>query len=438
MARPFRRGEAAGKFFKKISGCRKPFAHIRRLIYIRFNLLLFMSAKLLTATLAIGGSLGLSAQGAADLSAFLATQNDYAANASFEVLLPQAEDPVVYDIVLNSNAAPGDSLSVCDYVISWTTQTPSGPMSGFSAYYNSNHYRYRNNRLQEYHATASILPFLPQGPGSESRGVQNTAQFVDLLPQSLGARLHEIATDSSYVYAFHPDTLVSGKKAIVVDGAKRGNGYDVSLFSYVFDKESRLPLYTEIISSPGSISEQTINVTYNPESTFRIKSINEEALMDMWPDVFEKFRESTFKAENLVGAPLPAFSSQILGGTERMSHHSGQQLDHPAIFVFLDPDVTTSQATVDAIREAASCAPLDVDIIWVFSGNDSNAASSLTGNTRHGETTLMSARSLVRDCGVTLYPTVIIADRKAIVKDVTPGFNNDMPTVVLQKVMLIE
>lgn len=397
-----------------------------------------MSAKFLTAALAIGGSLSLSAQGAADLSTFLSNLDDYAADASFEVLLPQAEDPVVYDIVLNSITAPGDSLSTCDYIISWKTQSPSGIMSGFSAYYDGNHYRYRNNRLQEYHASASLLPFMPQGPGSQNRGVHSTAQFVDLLPQSLGARIKEITVDSSYIYSFHPDTIISGQKAIVIDGAKRGNGYDVALFSYVFDKETLLPLSSEIISSPGSISEQTINVTYSPDATFKIKTVNEDALMEMWPDIFEKFRESTFKAENLVGTPIPPFSCQILGDSGRMSHHSDQRLEHPAVFVFLNPEVTTSQATVSAIRDAVDSAPLDIDIIWVLSGNDSDAAASLTGDNRQGETTLISARGFVRDCGVTLYPTIIIADRNAIVKDVTPGFNKDMSTVVLQKVMLLE
>lgn len=398
---------------------------------------LFMRTKLLIASLAIGGSLSVSAQGAADLSAFLAGLHEYAADASFEVLLPQAEDPVVYDIVLNSKATPADTLSPFEYVISWKTQSPSGSTAGFSAYYDGNHYRFRNNRLLEYHASANVLPFEPQGPGSYKRGVQSTAQFVDLLPQSLGQRIEEIITDSSYIYVFHPDTIVSGQKSIVIDGAKRGNGYDVALFSYVFDKATCLPASSEIISSPGSISEQTINVTYSKDASFTLSPISEESLIEAWPDVFEKFRESTFKAENLVGASLPTFSSQILGSSERMTHHHDQPLSRPAILVFLDPEVTSTQATINDIREAVETVPLDIDVIWVFPGNDSNAVSSLIGNQRTGETTLLSARGLVRDCGITLYPTVIIADRNATVKDVAPGYNKELSTVVLQKIMLL-
>ncbi len=396
-----------------------------------------MSAKFLIATLAIGGSLSVSAQGAADLSAILAGLQSYAADAYFEVLLPQASEPVEYDIVLNSKASPTDSLSPCEYVISWKTQSPSGEMSGFSAYYDGNHYRFRNNRLQEYHADASVLPFLPQGPGSSKMGVQSTAQFVDLLPQTLSRRIDEIITDPSYIYTFHPDTIYAKRKAIVIDGAKRGNGYDVSLFSYVFDKDTCLPIYAEIISSPGSISEQTINVTYTPDASYEVADISENALIEMWPDVFEKFRESTFKAENLVGSPLPAFSNQIYGSTERMNHHSDQQLGNPAVFVFIDPDVSTAEATVNAVRDAVAAAPLNIDIIWVFPGNGSDTISSLIGGSRPGESALVSARSLIRDCGITLYPTIIMADSDAKVKDVTPGYNNDMSTIVLQKVMLL-
>ena len=106
--------------------------------------------------------------------------------------------------------------------------------------------------------------------------------------------------------------------------------------------------------------------------------------------------------------------------------------------MFLDPDVTTATATIDAVRDAIATAPRNIDIVWVFSGNDSDTATSLIGGLRQGETTLMSARSLVRDCGITLYPTLIIADSNAKIKDVTPGYNNDMSTVVLQKVMLLD
>ena len=86
---------------------------------------------------------------------------------------------------------------------------------------------------------------MPLGAEYRSKsGVQSTAQFADLIPQFIGRRVAEMISDSSYIFAVHPDTLVSGKSRLVIDGAKRGNGYDVMRFSYIFDKETLHPVQT--------------------------------------------------------------------------------------------------------------------------------------------------------------------------------------------------
>lgn len=395
------------------------------------------ATKIILASLAIGGSLSTSAQGAADLAGKLAKLSAYSSDATFEVLLPSAEDPIVYEINLQSEApASTDSLAPCNYLIRWETNSSAGPVAGFSAYFDGNHYRYRNNRLQEYHSDANIDTFLPQGPGSKRLGVQSTAQFADLIPQFLAGRILDIINDDSYIYTFTPDTLVNKHRSSVIEGVKRGDGYDVMRFCYVFDYDTSLPVSTEIESGLGSISEQIMNVNYHP-STLSPIAITEEGLMENWPEVFEKYRQSTFKAENLVNTPLPTFACQTLYSDERHAHHTGESLGAATLVVFLDPEVATLSDTMKGIREAVDMAPMEIAVIWAFNDNRSDDIAHAVGKMRDNEKTIISAGSLIRNCGITLYPTTLIVNRDGIVKDVLPGYNKDLSMIVLQKAALL-
>lgn len=400
-----------------------------------------MRAKIIAfSAMALVCEPGVMAQDAFALANELMSVPEYIADATFEVLLPSASEPVVYDVTLQS-ATPEhpDSLSVCDYLIRWSARTSAEPVEGFSAYFSGNHFRYRNHRLQEYHADANVSPFMPYGPGSQyTNGVHTTAQFADMLPQNIGMTISRIISDSSYVYSFHPDTLISGKKAVVIDGVKRGNGYDLMNFSYVFDKDTHLPVLSEFENSPGSISEQVVTITYSPQSEADRVEISEEGLMDTWPDVFERFRESTFKSENLVNTPLPNFSCQTLDSPERFTHNLNERLQKPLIIVMLDPEVSTTRQTIEDIRKAVDMAPMDIQVLWAFNSNRSDDIHEALGQLRSGEQALVSANSLMRNCGITLFPTTLLVDRSSKIKDVVPGFNNETGLIVLQKAMLID
>lgn len=95
--------------------------------------------------------LGISAQGIADIVSKLESTGCYESQARFSVTLPQSENDVVYTISLASAPAPADPLAPCDYLTDWSLETPTGTVNGFSAYFNGHHYRYHNERLQEYH-----------------------------------------------------------------------------------------------------------------------------------------------------------------------------------------------------------------------------------------------------------------------------------------------
>lgn len=375
----------------------------------------------------------VNSQGARQLGECLANMGQYLGDASFEVLLPSAADPVTYDITLQSKLAENDSLAPCDYLIRWTSELPTGAISGFSAYYAGNHYRFRNNKLQEYHIEENESSFLPMGKGSEKMGVQYTAQFAEFIPQFIGNKLIEISEDAAYQYSFHPDTLVSGAKRIVVEGVKRNQGYDVQRFKYVFDKETKLPVCIDLEYSPGSISEQFVTVNYYDESQHGPIEITEDGLITEWPEIFEKYRESTFRVENLVGDYLPAFSSQMLGSQERFTHHLREQLGTTTIIAVIDPEVSSAPATVEAVRNAVDALPMRVSVIWALKTNREEAALGLLKNIREDEKALMSANGLIRNAGITLFPTLLIVSNEGIVEDVVTGFNNQLEEIVILK-----
>ena len=114
----------------------------------------------------------------------LAAGGDRSANVRYEVLLPSAADPVAYDIELHYITAPNATLSPCDYLIDWTLPRGEKTSRGFNAYFDGNHFRYRDTKLQEYHSADDSMPFLT-GRG----GVQRQAQFADLLPPLMAEQL---------------------------------------------------------------------------------------------------------------------------------------------------------------------------------------------------------------------------------------------------------
>lgn len=395
-----------------------------------------MRAKLSQLVLIfVASPLSVMAQGAGQLGQSLLNIGEYMGSAKFEALLPSAADPVVYDVQLQSTAS-ADTLAPCSYSITWATESPSGPLTGFSAYFDGHHYRFRNNKLQEYHMAENETAFLPSGPGSQAQGVQSRAQFADMLPQFLGAKMIEIASDSSYIYTYSPDKLVGGKHRIVVEGVKMSRGYETQRFTYVFDKETLMPVLIDQINSPGSISEQLVTITYGPASQEPV-TLTEEGLVERWPDAFERFRQSTFRVENIVGESLPAFSCPMAGSADRCTHHVGEPLDAPTIIVALDPAVGTNAETVQAVRQAVEQLPVRAEIFWAFKTNKEDEAIAAIGSLGPDEKALLSANGLMRDTGITLFPTIIICSADGKVAEVICGYNNAIEEIVIQKMALM-
>lgn len=367
-----------------------------------------------------------------DLTRRMASAGNFSAKADFEVLLPSAADPISYTVDLVATPTPADSLSTCAYLIRWTSPAEGDAAVGFTSYFGGHHYRFSGDRLQEYHTDWDINPFVPSG--NAAYGIQRTARFADLLPAFLAEHIANIASDSTYIYTYTPDATVDGRKSAVIKGVQSVQGMEGLEYSYVFDPVTALPLRIDLDYNPGSISEQSVSVRYSyPSATLHAVPESETELAAIFPDVFEKYRSSNFHIENLAGRPLLAFSAPTITG-ERYTHHRGDAMRAPTMIALLDPEVGTPTEVVESLRTAAASLPFDTDIIWAFVSNNISDIEDIVGTqARIGEHTLISARALARDAGVTAFPVVILTDAAGTVTNIILGVNNNLASDVIQK-----
>lgn len=365
-----------------------------------------------------------------DIASKLDSLDNFNSAATYTVLLPMAPDDVVYELNIQSTIAEGDRLSPCNYLIDWTLPTPSGEATGFCAYSDGNHYRMRDQRLQEYHFTWDSIPFL-----TSDGGVQTTAQFADLTPRFLARKLAHIASDSCFTYTAKISEG-SNRRIARIDAEEIIKGYTARLLSYTFDADSGAPIAIEIESNPGEITEQTMSVKYYPSESQPIVSLSENALIERYPDAFGKYRSSNFRAENLPGTLLPGFSLPTPGGT-RLTRDKNDTFASPTIVAMLDPSVASTPQTIAVIRSTLASLPYNVDIIWAFNDNHVDTIESLIGRQLPGESTIISAQSLLRDCGVNSFPTLLFVGRDGKIGNVQLGYNKNLPEIVMQSTALL-
>lgn len=371
-----------------------------------------------------------------DLADALDSRGCYADSCTYEVLLASLSEPVTYRIALQSGSvAENDTLAPCDYIVSWELDAPSGVATGFAAYFDGSHFRFRDTRLQEYHDEWNHEPFAPGG--NVRKGVQNQAQFTELLPQFLARQLREIASDSTYIYKFAADTVVSGRRSTVVKGIRRTAGYDAGEYVYVFDRESLTPLRIELENNPGQIGEQSIAVTYHEKTPAGSScTFDMPTLTAAKSEAFEKYRESTFSLEALPGHLLPAIAAPTASG-ERYAHAKGETFGAPTIIAFLESGVGTTPDVIAAVRNALPVVPMQVNVIWAFLDHRAEEVLPLTGAPRYGEQVLIHAGGAARDCGTgSTTPVLIFTDADGTVRDFIRGDNRELESLVIQKASL--
>lgn len=383
----------------------------------------------LAATVALG-AYGSKTEELTKISSQLKDIAEYSDNCTYEVLLASMAEPVSYTVALQSTA-PGDSLSPCDYYICWQIPMPSGVSRGFSAYFDGTHFRFRDKRLQEYHAEWDMGPFAPSG--DVVRGVQQQVQFADLLPQYIGQTFAAMAADSTYIYDVKESSF-NGTKAIIVEGVRRTSGFDGSEYRYVFDASTMMPMRIELENNPGQIGEQSILVNFKGGNGKGVK-IDMESISAAQSEAFEKYREGTYTLESLKDKPLPAITAPRLHG-ERYHRRKGEPFGSVAVLAFVDADVASTPEVIKSLENAAAMMPMHAEILVAFVNHRVEDIEPIVeeGN----DNILINARSAARDCGVgSETPVIIFVDAQGTVKDFVRGFNKDLESIVIQKASLI-
>lgn len=369
------------------------------------------------------------------LASNLSELQEFATTANFEIYLPSSDQPVTYNIRIASSANEEDSLASADYLIEWSSSNNGETANGFSAYFPGHLYRFRDQRLQEYIYEDDPVVFAPGG--DINNGIQNQTQFCDLLPQYVGKAFKAMMSDTTYKYNVYPDTIISGQRVVAVNGVRSFQGIEALRFLYIFDRDL-FPVKTELINNPEQFGEQTLTVSYDygdDDPLFVAQS--EDDLKALYPEAFEKYRESSFSLDNLPGRKLPAFTAPTTTGERYILTKHGQ-FAAPTIVAILSSEVESTAKTIKELRRAIDGLPGKTDLIMAFINNDLDGIEEAAGELRPGEHLLMSAKGLARDCGVTATPVIIICDRSAIVKDLLIGNNNDIADFVIKKTSLID
>lgn len=390
------------------------------------------SFALIVSTLLASSAATAACADLTEIAGRLSAIDCYKADCTYEVLLASLSQPVTYTVSLESAAAPADTLAPCRYIIRWSLPTASDTTSGFSAYFDGTHFRFRDKRLQEYHSEWSAQSFAPGG--DTRRGVQSQAQFCELLPQFMAERFREMASDSSYIY-----TVKTVNDAIVIDGVRRFNGYDGAEYTYTLDASTLLPRRIELENNPGQIGEQSIAVTYGPQPAKPSGcTIDMATLTATESEAFEKYRESSFTLESLPGRMLPEIAAPTTTG-ERYLHVRGDGFAAPTVLVFLESSVGSTADVVRDVREAIAMLPMQVDVIWAFLDHRADDVETVILRPMPGEHLLMHATGAARDCGVgTSTPAIVFVNADGKVADFINGYNQDLLPLVIQKASLLK
>lgn len=371
------------------------------------------NGALLLTLLSLAGAIDSRSQSLPDIVGALRQMPGYASEVNYAVTLPQAEDDIVYTVSL---LQPDGTDS---YLIQWATEAPSGPVEGFTAWFDGHFYDFRNRRLRELHEQWDDL-----------NNVQNSAQFSSLLPSRMADRLAELDSDA-YTY-----TIRANGGSVTVDARRLASGEVDAELRWVFDARDFTPQKFYADYNPGAIASQQVSATYTPRSP-QLTALNEEGLRTLYPDAFDLYRESQFAIESMRNQPLPAFSLPKLGGG-RLTRREGDPLERPTLIVLLDTDASTAPEVIAAVRRAVERMPADARIIWACTEKNPDALGELLGDPGPGETALLGARPLMRSCGASSLPSMLSVATDGRVTDVIIGMNNHLESDVMQSLTLTQ
>ncbi|MDE7336218.1 MAG: hypothetical protein K2N10_07925 [Muribaculaceae bacterium] len=373
----------------------------------------FITSMLLLA--ASGGN--MSAQGIGEYADALAKMPGYRARVTYSVTLPQAQDDVVYTIDLAQDPADPDG-----YLIEWSVMSPSGPVSGFTSWFNGDFYNFRNHRLQELHRQWD--PETVSGEGA----AQNSAQFASLLPTRIAAWLRAKRPVVVSGTILDPDN-----HRLTYHETWQSQGEIGSDIIWVFDSETMRPLLFTADYNPGSVAGQQVVAEYSyPDSLAPLAApLSESFLHSRFPDAFNKYRESQFAIETMRGLPLPSCPLPRLDGG-RLARPASDPFRAPPAIVLFDPESSLAPELISAMRASVDRLPVNAEILWAAVSKNPESAASLLSPLRDGETAITGADPLAADCGVAALPVILVCNPQGSITNLVIGLNQTLQTDVMQ------
>lgn len=333
---------------------------------------------------------------------------NYTSQVRYEILQPDADEPVSYTITLTSADSPTDTLAPCKFLIEWALQRDGSDLQGFNCYVDGKIYRYRDRHLTHYAFETDSMIFLASG------GLQNKLQFTDLLPVYIAERLRSMASDSTYILTFNDS-------ACTISGAQTAFGCEGMRFTYEFDPQSKLPVKSEFIFNPGEMTEQTVTARYTQSSLMRAAPFDEKNLCEKYPELFDISNQqaggNTAKLKNTL---FPTFTYTRKRGSERLAHTRGQDdLQAPTLLVcFASGSTDRILNSVDTFRDALRKRNIRCNVIYIIDNDDvcENIVPSAT------EYFILHPESVMERNGLTAASTLVWLDKSGKVMDVVENF----------------
>lgn len=364
----------------------------------------------------------------------LALIREYSGEIGFNVTLPMTDNDVTYRAKADYALQPADTLCGYFYYIDVASDSNPDIAGDFISYFDGTFLNFSNKKLREYHADSNPAPFRSRWSGQrEIPGVQRSGLFAGELPVEIGRQLSVLINNPQVTIREYADTTTSYGRVNALSIEELYGGEVMRTMYYEFDALTGCPLYKEVENNPGHIGSQTVTTRYDrqvvnepfPESYF-----SEERLMRDKGDVFSSYRSSLYRSQNLKGAKAPVFVLSQLGSDKRLGLTDSAE---PAIVAFVNLQGSFCNQAASLIQRLSdSEASGDTRFLLIFPESDASAVSEFVAARKITCPVLYDGTVTALDYGVVGFPAIFVIDADRKVRDVYPGYSNDLEDSLLR------
>ena len=307
----------------------------------------------------------------------------------YEIWMPGSDDPIVRRAELTQYPSGSDTLAPCEYLIVGCDDSDKS----FAAYFDGNFIRFRNDKMVEWNITENPAPF--------AGGVHRTEMYAPLLPAFVNEFFRAVESDTAYTY-----TVSAVDGGTIVKGSESRRGYLMKEFEFKIGNDGS-PISSEITINPGATAEQIASATYTTLAPDTM-ALTEEKLVELFPDIFERFSAANFTIDSLIGRHIPSFSLPSTGKS-RVEHRRGEPFARPTLIVVADEPESSLIAEARLLGQG-------MGLIYVFDDTNAEAIMERFGQPNDNESVAFNGRSLISDCGIKELPALIYVDSEGIVE----------------------